>query len=170
MIPTMAKMLSTNPPTSSLARLLDSSAAGGAVGPIVPPPASGGQLVPPLEHAAAPVASEPATSRAPVRSSSRDLPTIKRELVLSPLAEATFAELVDVLRRTTGTKLTASHAFRSLMRALRPAVTTLAGRTDSVRLRLPSNALGYETERETFEDALCRLLVSAIYSSNSKGL
>lgn len=170
MIPTMAKMLSTNPPTSSLARLLDSSAAGGAVEPIAPPPASGGQFGPPLEHRAAAAAPEPATSRAPARSPSRDLPSIKRELVLSPLAEATFAELVDVLRRTTGTKLTASHAFRSLMRALRPAVTTLAGRSDCVRLRLPSNAPGYEKERETFEEALCRLLVSAIYSSNVKGL
>jgi len=162
----MAKMLSTNPPTSSIARLLDSAAAGAAVGPIASPAAPRVPPVPPLEHAAAPVAPEPATSQAPARSSSRDLPTIKRELVLSPLAEATFTELVDALRRATGTKLTASHAFRSLMRALAPAVTAIAERPDGVRLRLPSNAPGYETEREDFEAALCRLMQSAIYPGN----
>jgi hypothetical protein len=93
---------------------------------------------------------------------------MKRELVLTPLAEHTFAELVDGLRRTTGTKLTASHAFRSLMRALRPAVAVLTDRTDGTRLRLPSNASGYEAEREAFEEHLARLLAAAISASVGK--
>jgi hypothetical protein len=84
---------------------------------------------------------------------------VKRELVLTPQADATFQALVDALRSGTACRLTASHVFRALMRALEPA-TTHINRAAGTRgpLSLPSNAPGYERERSEFEDTIAEIL------------
>jgi hypothetical protein len=160
---TMAKMLTKNVPTSSLARLLDSSAAGAAIGPVAPIPSPREQHCATAEREEIPTTSGHGALEKSSRLPSPEEPTLKRELVLSPRADATFAALVEALRRTTGTKLTASHTFRALMRTLRPTVIAIAeAKMQATQLRLPSNAPGYEREREAFEEAVSQLLSSAL--------
>jgi len=86
---------------------------------------------------------------------------LKRELVLSPHADETFNRLIEALRRSTGTRLTASHAFRALMRAVHPGIGTIPV-SRGERLRLPSNAPAYQHERDEFENALARLISSSL--------
>jgi len=81
--------------------------------------------------------------------------------VLSPNADETFNRLIDALRRSTGTRLTASHAFRALMRAVHPSIHTIAAQRAAC-LRLPSNAPAYQHERDEFENALAGLISSSL--------
>ncbi|MBX3353954.1 MAG: hypothetical protein KF684_13565 [Phycisphaeraceae bacterium] len=145
----MAKPLHTTPPTSSVARLLDHSGTAADTGP-------------------GPKASDDPNARSerpdvrPVRGR-----MVKRELVLTLQAEATFQALVDALRSGTACRLTASHAFRALMRALEPAMKHInrAARSRGP-LSLPSNAPGYEKERSEFEAALADILRTGWTQSN----
>lgn len=149
----MAKALHSGRPSSSIARLLD--------------PASATRAMEPLSERATGThtssdspALPPAGSRA--RSPARhDATHLKRELVLSPHADETFNRLIEALRRSTGTRLTASHAFRALMRAVHPGIGTIPGARGE-RLRLPSNAPAYQHERDEFENALARLISSSL--------
>lgn len=139
----MAKPLHIPAPSSSLARLLDGAAGVAATTPVSAP-----------AHAAPPARrTDRASSRAP---SSR---LIKREVVLTQEADAAFQELVDALRSGTRVRLTASHAFRAIMRVLQtaaPAIREAAGTHGP--LVLPSNAPGYEEQRVEFEARLADIL------------
>lgn len=149
----MAKALHSDRPSSSIARLLDPASATRAMEPR--PERATGTHTPP-EHPAP----QPAGGRArpPFR---HDATHLKRELVLSPHADETFNRLIEALRRSTGTRLTASHAFRALMRAVHPGIGTIPGARGE-RLRLPSNAPAYQHERDEFENALARLISSSL--------
>ncbi len=139
----MAKPLHIPAPSSSLARLLDGAASVAATAPVsAPAPASR-----PARR------SELNASRA---SSTR---LIKREVVLTREADAAFQELVDALRAGTRARLTASHAFRAIMRVLQPAASAIreAAGTHGA-LVLPSNAPGYEEQRVEFETRLAEIL------------
>ncbi len=149
----MAKALQSDRPTSSLARLLDPASASRAIEPL---PERATRTQTPADERVLP----PAGVRA--RHSGRHEAThLKRELVLSPNADETFNHLIDALRRSTGTRLTASHAFRALMRAVHPSIGTIPA-TRGERLRLPSNAPSYQHERDEFEIALAKLISSSL--------
>lgn len=149
----MAKALHTDRPTSSIARLLDPASARRAIEPV---PARTPRTHAPADERASPTAGGPA------RHSRRHESThLKRELVLSPNADETFNRLIEALRRSTGTRLTASHAFRALMRAVHPGIGIIPA-SRGERLRLPSNAPAYQHERDEFENALARLISSSL--------
>lgn len=146
----MAKSLETPRPSSSLARLLDATSVSRAIGP------AAGEG--PRESVATklPDARTTRPARPPAEAA-----CVKREFVLSPDADAAFNALVDELRRSTGARLTASHAFRSLMRAIEPGVATMR-ELPRRPLRLPSNAPAFEAERARFESELARLIGLAL--------
>lgn len=146
----MAKPLQSGVPTSSVARLLDPASASAAT--IATP-----------EPATSTIAKGQAATPRPARSKSQPSRLVKRELVLTPQADATFQRLVDTLRQATGCRLTASHAFRAIMRTLEPAAAVIASRPPQ-RLRLPSNANGFEVEREAFEESVRRVIADAVMS------
>lgn len=144
----MARTLRDTPPSSSIARLLDTGAAARATAPRDAAPAAmtGGAV------------SETGWSDRPdaVRPS-----RIKREVLLCPETDEVLDELVRILRRSTRARVTTSHVVRALLLAtskrleiIRRQATHLGPR------RLPSNAQGNDQARRDFEETLAALFFS----------
>jgi hypothetical protein len=88
---------------------------------------------------------------------------VTRDIVLTREADATLACLVAVLRAKTGARLNASTVSRAILRAVTrhiPAIEREAGRLPP--MRLPSNAPGYEAEREAFETRIAQAILDGI--------
>lgn len=156
----MAKPLRTPPPSSSIARLFDLESAARAVA------ASG--IVKDPKEAERPAVPEPtvATRSAPASTHVTTTPSIKREFVLTPASEATLSQLVEIYRRTTGTKLTASHVARALIKGIAHCLEYLDKEARRIGpLKLPSNARGRESEREQFEAKIADAFVAGIRSA-----
>lgn len=140
----MAKPLSTamvNP----LSRLLDPAAAMRAV---VPPQPS---TMP--EQRQSVLSQSQSGTRAAVPS------FVKRECVLTRPTDEALTRLTEVIRRTTGARVSASHAVRCLLLVLGPIWPRLEDELRALGpMRLPSNAKGNEHAR----DALERTLASAL--------
>lgn len=101
----MARALRETPPSSSVARLLDSAAAGRALAPLA-------------SDEAVPSYSAVHTRDNPPAGSPRNKPRlIKREFVLTRETDAVLEALLQMFRQTTGTRLTASHVVRALLAA-----------------------------------------------------
>lgn len=156
----MAKPLQTEPPSSSIARLLDLNAAARAVAAPVETE----------EKAEAPATQQekpveiPRVAAKP--TSALTSPHIKRELVFTPASEAIFSQLVEIYRRTTGTKLTASHVARALMKGAAHCMEYLEKEARRIGpLKLPSNARGRELERERFEARIADAFIAGIRSA-----
>lgn len=143
----MAKPLRTDPPSSSVARLLDPSAAARAT------------IRVPLDQAGLPRPDLP-----PHPISNVAMPAlIKREFILTPEANATLERLIDLYRRGTRTRLAASHVLRAILLVLRDALDTLAAElTDLPPTKLPSNARGRDADRKRFEQTLAECLRTAL--------
>lgn len=154
----MAKPLRTLPPSSSIARLLDVNAAARAVAaPVVT-----------REMAEAPATQqeEPVEIPRVAATAAVALPHIKREFVFTPASEATFSQLVEIYRRSTGTKLTASHVARALMKGVAHCIEYLEKEARRIGpLKLPSNARGRELERERFEARIADAFITGIRSA-----
>lgn len=153
----MAKPLHRPPPSSSIARLLDQDAAARAI------------AAPPSEPGVSPVVgsalSAPAIPRAEVCVQPR---TIKRELTLTVATDETLTQLVDLYRRSTGTRLSTSHVARAMLRAVAYCMGSVEREARRIgRRKLPANAPGCETQRERFEHRLAQALVNGIRTAPS---
>jgi hypothetical protein len=160
-------------PTSSVARLFDSGAAARALAP-VDARAAGADAVPvprsaAAEHATAePTSPWPAPPQAGVPGreplpATGEPANLKRELVLTRSADEAFTRLVDLYRRSTGTRLTGSHVARAMLSAVAhamPYVEREARRLGA--MRLPGNARGREGERERFEAEIARAFLRGL--------
>jgi hypothetical protein len=156
----MAKPLRTPPPSSSIARLFDLDAAARAV-------AAPAAATKPQETERA-SALEPAVQAraAPAPSHASATPNIKREFVFTLASEATFSQLVETYRRSTGTKLTASHVARALIKGVAHCMEYLEKEARRIGpLKLPSNARGRESEREKFEARIADAFIAGIRSA-----
>ena len=128
----MAKQLSTPVPSSAIVRLFDMQTAASAVAPIEPTPRTAAVRSPrpaavvPARDVTPSVACEPAArDRAPSGF-------VKRELVLTPAADETLVHLVNLYRRGTGAKVSASHVARAIL--CDPAVLLLDEATANLDL------------------------------------
>ncbi|RIK67141.1 MAG: hypothetical protein DCC65_07940 [Planctomycetota bacterium] len=156
----MAKPLRTPPPSSSVARLFDLDAAARAV---AAPVVERESQVP--EH---PTVAEPIPAARTVLPPAHPaaIPSIKREFVFTPASEATLLQLVETYRRSTGTKLTASHVARALMKGVAHCMEHLEREARRIGpLKLPSNARGRELERERFEARIADAFIAGIRSA-----
>lgn len=143
----MARPLRTDPPSSSVASLLDSSAAVRATTREVSPPAG------------------PAPSAIPSHreSTSPSAALIKREFILTPETNATLDQLIYLYRRGTRTRLSASHVLRAMLRMTGETLDALGAELLLMRpMKLPSNAHDHDHERERFEQVLSDLLRAAL--------
>lgn len=150
----MAKALREGIPSSSVARLLDKSAAARALQPIEASEQAeanrSGQ-----DH------SEPSGALPPARQ-------IKREFILSPEADDAFSRLLDIFRRSTQTRLSASYMLRALILAAGHALPTLGREARRLgRLRLPGNGPGTEALRDSFERRLVTAFVAGMRATDS---
>lgn len=152
----MPKPLRDESPTSSVARFFDREAASRAViarrRDVAALSSTGTRHYPPLSHGEADAAQE-------------CIP-VKREFTLSDEADQTCSALLDMLRRSTGTRMSSSHLLRGMFKGIAaclPAVESEARRIG--RLKLPSNARGRDAERTTFEQRLAEVLINGIRSA-----
>jgi hypothetical protein len=146
----MAKRLSTPPPSSSVAKLLEPGIGAAAIRPVNP--ASGAPAGAPEGRPAAP---PPAATGEPA--------DVKRELTLTRSTDETLQELVAIYQRATGCRLHASHLMRSMLRALQQLLPEIERAAESLGpLRRPSNATGREAERDAFECRLAASLLAAL--------
>lgn len=158
----MPKHLSKSPPSSSVARLLDIQAASRAVTTV-----SELRGEARLEAVRRTDFTEP-TQPTPAKSNN-DLQLVndprhhKRELVLSQSTEETLTKLVEIYRRCTGTRLSASHVARAMLRGISKCIGSLDREASEIgQLKLPSNARGREGERDRFEDAIAQAFINGI--------
>ncbi|MFA6043740.1 MAG: hypothetical protein WC718_02040 [Phycisphaerales bacterium] len=152
----MAKVLTEERPVSSLARLLNPVAAGAAVRPVVPDMLSRERMAKP----------EPQPTTVPAATPV----LVKRECVLTRPTDEALTRLTHLIRRTTGARVNASQSVRCLLNALTTVWPRLEEELCTLGpLRLPSNARGYEQDRESLEQTLARALVRAMRSGASEG-
>lgn len=147
----MAKPLTTPPPSSSIARLIDASAVTRALDPAATPrpalPSSGGAEGPP--------------SRQRRRS-------VKREIVLSNDAAQVLDDLLDRLRRATGTRLSCSHAVRAVLLTFAPCLAAIESRvTTAEPWRLPANGSRHDGDRAAFERRMAAAITAALLDCQS---
>lgn len=153
----MPRPLREAPPSSAVARLLDVEAATRAV-------SQAAVLGPESTNVATPP-TFPHRSQSPEPTA---LALVKREFVLTPATEQSLLALIDLLRRTTGARLSASHVLRALLIGVEHARPTIE--TESCRigpLKLPSNAQGREAERARFERRIAAALVAGMRAAAS---
>src|SRR5438045_903038 len=118
----MAKPLTTIPPSSSVAKLLEPGIGAAATRPMAFPhagvPAGPQAGAPALARAEAAPAMDEADSVPPTG----EQPDIKREFTLTRSTDDTLSELVALYQRTTGCRLHASHLMRAILKVLRQAM------------------------------------------------
>lgn len=163
----MPKPLREPPPTSSLARLFDGTAASRAL--TQPPPdehraqiePQNGRIQSPDDEVGTMPRAKP--SRAAL---TEETSGTKREIVLSMSTDETFTRLIELYRRSTGTRLSGSHVVRAMLRGVSKCFEALEREAADIgRLKLPSNARGREGERNRFEDTIAEAIVNGIRSA-----
>lgn len=148
----MPRPLRESPPSSAVARLLDVGAAARALAvpaAIAPEPSN-------TSEATASTVSEQSAQGAAYS-------LVKREFVLTPPTERVLSELLDLFRRSTGARLSASHLLRALLLGLehsRPSLELEARRVG--QLKLPGNARERESDRLRFERRIAAALVAGM--------
>ena len=148
----MPKTLTEPPPTSSVARLLDKGAVARALSP-GPSPLR-------VSSASFDVA---AVSLVSGHGEIAQQSPIKREFVLSRETDATLATLVSVYRQATGSRLSASHIVRALLRAAEHGLESIDREAQRLGLlKLPSNGKDHEAERKVFEAKLAGGFIAAM--------
>jgi hypothetical protein len=134
----MAKPLSTEVPSSSVARLFEPGVARAA-------------LVEPT-----PIAKE-------VPQPTGEVPDTKREFVLTQTADDSLGHLTTLYSKATGTMVSNSHFLRAVLKALMSAMPAIEKEAWSIgKLKRPSNARGREAEREEYEKRIASSLLSAM--------
>ena len=165
----MPKPILEPAPTSSVARLFDAGAAARALAPVDARPAGPEGPTGSQSNAPEPASREPASPHAGVPDRGQPPPTtgepanLKRELVLTRSADEAFTRLVDLYRRSTGTRLTASHVARAMLAAVAHAMPYVEREARGLgAMRLPGNARGREAERERLEAAIARAFLRGL--------
>ena len=93
---------------------------------------------------------------------------VGRQLLLTPATDAALSRLVELLRRTTGTKLSTSHVVRAMLKGVAHAMYNLEREARRLGpMKLPSNARGHEADRERFEAKLADALVAGIRAASA---
>jgi hypothetical protein len=91
---------------------------------------------------------------------------VDRQLLLTPATDAALSRLVELFRRTTGTKLSTSHVARALLKGVAHSMQTLEREARRLGpMKLPSNARAFEADRERFEARLADAFVAGIRSA-----
>ncbi|MCL4740963.1 MAG: hypothetical protein KJZ54_02055 [Phycisphaerales bacterium] len=165
----MAKPLREPPPSSSVARLFDMGAAARAIAtPAAEPNPPPSALPTPEAASDRPIrtSSPPVPQETPARQATGEQPTLKRELVLTPSADQAFGTLVELYRRTTGTRLTSSHVARAMLKAVAHCMDEIEREATRIGpLKLPANARGRELERERFEARIADAFAAGMRAS-----
>jgi hypothetical protein len=100
-----------------------------------------------------------------------DYPSIKREFMLTRLADEGLDEAIRVLSRATGTTLSNSHFLRAMLKVVANAMPEIEREASALgKLKRPGNARENQAEREGYELKLARAIASALKSAPPPGL
>jgi hypothetical protein len=98
-------------------------------------------------------------------AASADIPSIKREFILTRAADETLYNAVRFVSRATGANLTNSHFLRVLLKNIAHAMPELEREIAKIgELKRPSNARGNEAQREEYEQTLAEVVHVALRS------
>lgn len=169
----MAKQLREPAPSSSVARLFDMQAAARAVAVQSEPStaATHGCSVRTVASETRPGPSSAEAARPPAQSEvvrSGEHAFLKRELVLTPGTDQVLTRLVDLYRRETGTRLSASHVARAVLKGIAHSMHTLEREARRLGpMKLPGNARGRELDRERFEARIADAFVAGVRAASA---
>jgi hypothetical protein len=91
------------------------------------------------------------------------IPSIKREFILTPLADESLHDAIRVISKATGTSLSNSHFLRVLLKVVEHAMQELEREVSRLgRLERPGNARTSQLEREEFEHQFAGAVVAAL--------
>lgn len=142
----MPKPLKESTPSSSLAHILD--------------PATTGQV---LKRETPDSRSEDQSKKVPKLTG--EPVDITREFHLTRRAARTLKRAVDIYGEAIGGSITNSHFLRALLIVIEDAIPHLEEEAAKPRLRSlkrPSNAPGFEAEREAFEQEMAEAIIAGL--------
>jgi hypothetical protein len=94
-----------------------------------------------------------------------DNPSIKREFMLTPLADDSLHNAVRVLSRATGASLSNSHFLRVMLKVVEHAMPEIERKASRLgKLKRPGNARDSQAEREEFEHRIAEAVAAALQS------
>jgi hypothetical protein len=101
-----------------------------------------------------------------------DYPNIKREFMLTRMADESLFEAIRALSRATGTSLSNSHFFRVMLKVVANAIPEIEREASRLRgtLKRPGNARENQAEREEYELKLAKAIAAALKSAPPPGL
>lgn len=166
----MARSLREQPPSSSVARLFDVDAASRALKPLPSNEIGHEPLLttaPESQYSTQHVLESPPI----VHVHQIAIPCgvcIKRDFVLSDATDETLSKLVDLFRRAPGTRVSASHVVRAMLRGVSHCLDSLQVEVKGIgRLKLPANARGREEDRDRFEDRIAEAFINGIRAASA---
>jgi len=99
------------------------------------------------------------------------IPRIKREFMLTRLADDTLHDAVRVLSRATGATLSNSHFLRVLLKVIEHAMPEIEREVSRLgKLDRPGNAAEARAEREEFEKLIAEAVGAALHSCPPLGI
>lgn len=112
-----------------------------------------------------------ATVRPVAHAEASDYPSIKREFMLTRLADENLHEAIRVLSRATGTTLSNSHFLRVMLKVVANAMPDIQREASRLgKLKRPGNARENQAEREEYELKLAKAVAAALKSAPPPGL
>lgn len=101
-----------------------------------------------------------------------EAPTIKREFMLTRVADDSLYEAVRALSRATGTSLSNSHFLRVILKVVANAIPEIEREASRLRgtVERPGNARENQAEREEYELTLAVAVAAAIKGAPPLGL
>jgi hypothetical protein len=98
-------------------------------------------------------------------------PTIKREFMLTPLADESLFAAVRALSKATGSTLSNSHFLRIMLKVVANAMPEIEREASRLgTLDRPSNARDNQAAREEFEQKIAEAVAAALHSCPPLGL
>src|SRR5262245_40766694 len=111
------------------------------------------------------------TARPVATAEASDYPSIKREFMLTRLADESLHEAIRVLSRATGTTLSNSHFLRVMLKVVANAMPEIEREASQLgKLKRPGNARENQAEREEYELKLAKAIAAALKSAPPPGL
>jgi hypothetical protein len=116
-------------------------------------------------------ATEERSSRPAANAEGSILPTIKREFMLTPLADDGMHEAIRVLSRGTGTTLSKSHFLRILIKVIASAIPDIEREVSELgKLKRPANTRESQVDREEYEQQIAQAVAAALKTAPPPGM
>jgi hypothetical protein len=95
-----------------------------------------------------------------------EVPTIHRQVVLTPTSNLAFDDVIRLISQATGSRISMSHFFRAVLKVISHARPELEKALQELgKVKRPKNVRGEEARREDYERKIARAILDAIKAS-----